>query len=70
MKTKEAIDALDACLIRVARSAQDMSDNAVPNIPRGGWKVRQEDMADLREALAEWTKATQEVLGALKEGVK
>lgn len=54
----DAEEALNGALIEVARVAQDISDDASPNLDSGGFKVHHENMIELRAALSAWKDAS------------
>jgi hypothetical protein len=68
-KSEGDLDAeLTDAMMKVARAAADVSERAVES-RRGGFTaftVDAEDMADLREALAEWSAAGQALLRGIR----
>lgn len=67
MKTKEA-DRVDAALVAVARTAQEMDLCYGAGGKSDSVKIFREDWESLQEALAEWKAATRDFLAAQAKG--
>lgn len=64
---KEAT-ALENAVQRVAEAGRDVLDASDTSGMAYGYRVPHDEMTELREAVAEWKKATQDFLQALRSG--